>query len=123
MRLVPKKQFIKPGSKEDFMGNLTFSEKRRIPMYDDPAQINNGRIEVNHDKCTGCGFCAKVCPADALFLESKHPQMRPPGVNECMGCGDCMAICPEGAIVLAKSYAYTGYFKTIDRGDLMLPRL
>lgn len=105
------------------MGNLTFSEKRRIPIYDDPDQINNGLVEVDESKCNGCGFCVKACPADALVIENKLSKMPENHLNECMGCGDCMAICPEDAIALTKGYEYTGYFKTIDRGELVPPRL
>jgi len=105
------------------MGNLCFSERWKIPIYNDPDQINNGLVEVDGDKCTGCGMCVKACPADALFLENKLSKMRPPGVNECMGCGDCSAICPEEAIVLIKGVEYSAYFKTIDRGSMVKPRL
>lgn len=105
------------------MSNFTFSEKRRIPIYDDPDQIKNGLVEVDNDKCTGCGFCIKACPADALVMENKLSRMNTTGPNECMGCGDCSAICPEDAIVVTKGYEYTGFFKTIDRGDMVMPRL
>ncbi len=105
------------------MGRLSFSERRTIPIYNDPEQIKNGRVEVDAEKCTGCGLCVKACPADALFLENKLSRLRPSGINECMGCGDCTAICPEEAIVLVKGYEYSGYFKTIDRGSLVTPRL
>jgi ferredoxin len=40
-----------------------------------------------------------------------------------MACADCVAICPEGAIRLKSSYRFTKYFKTIDRGELLPPRL
>lgn len=105
------------------MGNLTFSEKRRIPIYDDPDQINNGHVQVDNDKCTGCEFCVKACPADVLVVENKLSKMHEDSINECMGCGDCSAICPEGAIIVTKGYEYTGYYKTIDRGDMVPPRL
>ena len=105
------------------MGNISSSEKRRIPIYNDPEQAIAGRIEIDSDKCTGCGFCVKLCPANALVMEDKLPKMEPAGINECMGCGDCMPACPAEAIVLVSDKEFTGYYKTIDQGDLMFPRL
>ncbi len=40
-----------------------------------------------------------------------------------MACGDCMAICPKEAIRMKSSYRFTEHFKTIDPGDLKLPRM
>ena len=80
-------------------------------------------IEIDHEKCKICGMCIRACAADALAEEDKKIMMRPPGINECMACGDCVAICPENAITQVKGYEYTGYYKTIDRGDMLLPRL
>jgi ferredoxin len=103
------------------MGNLSNSEKKRIPKYDDPSQIEMGLIQFNLDKCNGCGFCVKACPADAIKLQDKKAKLV--DHPECMACADCVAICPEKVITLIKSYRYSGRYKTIDQGGLELPRL
>jgi ferredoxin len=106
---------------EGKMGNLSNSEKKKIPKYDDPSQIEMGLIQFNLDKCNGCGLCVKACPGDAIKLQNKKAKLtdRP----ECIACGDCVAICSEKAITLVKSYRYSGRYKTIDQGGLELPRL
>jgi len=103
------------------MGNLSKSEKKKIPKYDDPSQIEMGLIQFNLDKCNGCGFCVKACPGDAIALQDKKAKMVDNA--QCMACADCVAICPEKVITLVKSYRYTGRYKTIDQGGLELPRL
>jgi len=103
------------------MGNLSNSEKKKIPKYDDPSQIEMGLIQFNLDKCNGCGFCVKACPADAIELQDKKAKLV--DHPECMACADCVAICPEKVITLVKSYRYSGRYKTIDQGGLELPRL
>ena len=103
------------------MSNLSRSEKKRIPKYDDPSQVQMGLIEFDLEKCNGCGFCVKACPSDTIRLKNKKAKMTEP--IECMACADCVAICPTGAITLVRSYRYTGRYKTIDQGELALPRL
>jgi heterodisulfide reductase subunit A-like polyferredoxin len=103
------------------MVNLTFSERRRIPIYDDPSQVEWGIVEFDYGKCSSCGMCAKICPSSALEMIDKKPRMKQP--LECMMCSDCVAICPEEAITAIRNYRYTGYYKTIGFGNLQKPRL
>ena len=103
------------------MANLTFSEKRRIPLYDDPSQVESGVVEFDHEKCSSCGMCVKICPASTLEMIDKIVRMKQP--SECMMCSDCVAICPEDAIVAIRNYRYTGCYKTIGLGELQAPRL
>jgi len=105
------------------MARLSVSERILIPTYDDPGQIQWGEVAFDEEKCSGCGTCSQACPAKAIAMADKRPQMKPRGENNCMACGDCVAICPEGAITLTKGYHYTGYYKTIDQGDIRPPRL
>ena len=105
------------------MKRISFSDWWMIPVYNDPAQASPGQVEIDLEKCTGCGFCTKVCPAGALVLEDKKPKMVPLGINECMSCGDCMPICPVEAVTVVRGNRFAGYYKTIDRGELEFPRL
>ena len=105
------------------MGRFSFLEKVLIPTYNDPAQIGAGIVEFDYEKCSGCSICVEACPADSIVFQDKQPNLKPTGANECIACGDCVAICPEGAIKVTKGYQYTGYFKTVDQGDLKTPRL
>lgn len=102
---------------------LSSSEKRRVPRYDDPNQIEWGLVEVDPGKCNGCKLCVQVCPAGALEVVKKQCRMTQDPFAGCMMCADCQAVCPEGAITPAKPYRYTGYYKTIDHGELALPEM
>ena len=103
------------------MSNISFSERRRVPIYDDPNQVEWGLVEFDHEKCSACGLCVKLCPSDAIIMEDKKLKMKEP--VECMMCADCVAFCPEGAITATRNYRYTGFCKTIGYGDLTPPRL
>ena len=105
------------------MKQISFKEKRHIPKYDDRDKVVPGKVEFDYTKCTGCGLCNKTCPADSLVMKDKRPEMVDILKNECMGCANCVAICPEGAVKFISGNWYTGFIKTIDRGDIIAPRL
>ncbi len=55
---------------------------------------------VIDEKCKSCGICAKVCPYNAIIVDTKAKT--PARVIEaaCAGCGTCGAECPFDAIVM-----------------------
>ena len=56
--------------------------------------------EVDPERCTSCGVCARVCPYHAIGVDTRAKT--PAKVTEaaCAGCGTCAAECPELAITM-----------------------
>lgn len=53
-------------------------------------------IEINEEKCNGCGACANACHEGAIaMVDGKAKLMRD---DYCDGLGDCLPTCPTGAI-------------------------
>jgi ferredoxin len=100
-----------------------FLDRFRIPSYNDTEQMKFGIVEIDPEKCIGCGLCAGACPANALDIVDKKPQMKKAPENACAFCGDCAAICSVGAISMKKPYSFSGFYKTIDQEETSPPRL
>ena len=53
-------------------------------------------IDIDQEKCNGCGACAKACHEGAIaMVDGKAKLMRD---DYCDGLGDCLPGCPTGAI-------------------------
>ncbi len=105
------------------MGYMSLLERFRIPTYDDPKEICMAEVAFDHERCDGCGMCAKVCPADSIHMEAKRPRMRPNPDNQCIFCGCCSAICTKDAVIMKKPFSATWFYKTIEHGEPKPPRL
>ncbi|HUN55018.1 MAG TPA: electron transfer flavoprotein subunit alpha [Smithella sp.] len=66
-------------------------------------------LEVDNDKCVGCGNCVDVCPFGALSLDGDKVVVN----DKCTDCGACIDACPTMALSLPQRPAV----KTEDTGQ------
>ncbi len=53
-------------------------------------------IQINQDKCVGCGLCANACQQSAIEMVNGKAQVMHD--DYCDGLGNCLPVCPVGAI-------------------------
>lgn len=60
-------------------------------------------IEINEEKCNGCGLCADACHEGAIGMKNgKAVLLRD---DYCDGLGDCLPVCPTNAITFTEREA------------------
>ena len=58
-------------------------------------------ITIDKAKCTGCGECVDICPAEVFEMVDEKSE--PANIDECLGCESCVETCPEDAITLTET--------------------
>ncbi|MBO5656525.1 MAG: RnfABCDGE type electron transport complex subunit B [Rikenellaceae bacterium] len=104
-------------------GCLGFGDCEVVCEFD-AIKINpaTGLPEVDEDKCTACGACAKACPRMLIELRRKGIKGRRVYVScvnkdkgavarkscsaACIGCTKCAKVCPFEAISIDRNLAY-----------------
>ncbi len=64
---------------------------------------NKFTVEIEKDKCKGCGLCIYYCPVKHLLFSQdlnkrglKYAKTNKD--NKCIGCGACFIVCPDTCI-------------------------
>jgi ferredoxin len=57
---------------------------------------NVSTLQLNADKCIGCGRCTEVCPHQVFEMQDRGCAVR--ARDLCMECGACVKNCPAGAL-------------------------
>jgi len=70
-----------------------------------------GRPQLDTNKCTGCGLCARDCPAEAIEMVELAPKVKRPGFyyDRCAFCSQCAESCPRGAITMTEEFELAAY--------------
>ena len=61
------------------------------------TQYENGVIDINEAKCTGCGWCIQACEFGAIMM---HPDKKIVICDLCDGNPICVKYCPKDALEL-----------------------
>lgn len=55
-------------------------------------------INIDKEKCIGCGMCRKDCAAHNIVIENHKARVLS---NDCIMCGHCAAVCPKNAVTVS----------------------
>lgn len=104
------------GQPAEIRADLAAHRRYREPVTDEQRRLHaeyaegmNGEpvtlwadFEVG-DACTGCGVCARVCPAGCFRLENRRAVR---SAENCQACYSCIQNCPQKAIGITR---YVGF--------------
>jgi len=57
---------------------------------------NMASLQIDRDKCAGCGMCEAVCPHAVFRVNSGKAEIA--DLDACMECGACAKNCPVNAL-------------------------
>jgi len=84
--------FLKGGKKKTLQLYSKLAESTGL-TYEELVHLSDRSFVVDHT-CTGCGICARVCPANDIVMAGNRPVWQ----HCCESCLACVNWCPEKAI-------------------------
>lgn len=65
-----------------------------------------GAIEINQERCKGCGLCIEACPKKIIEFAGKsvnshgYTYVEAKNTDACIGCSSCGIVCPDACITV-----------------------
>jgi hydrogenase-4 component H len=82
-----------------------------------PEEGFRGRINIDIDKCIGCGSCANACPPRLIsVIDQDTRRIIKFALGRCTYCARCAEVCPEDAITMTREFELA----TNDKNDLLI---
>jgi len=91
---------------------------RFLPFLVTDYEGENIAQRKDEARCTSCGICAKVCPAQCIWIVRASDEKGKPvsksdefyiDTDMCMNCGYCAEFCPFDSIIMDHEYALADY--------------
>jgi NAD-dependent dihydropyrimidine dehydrogenase PreA subunit len=57
------------------------------------------KVNINQNKCTGCGACVDICP-NSVFVMGDDGKSKVKNESACVACRACVGACPTEAITV-----------------------
>jgi len=94
---------------------VTGPATRRYPFKDirEPFPGFRGRIVFDTDKCVFCGDCARVCPSQAIEVDTDRKELKYHPFR-CIYCATCVQTCLDMAITQETVYAPPSDHKPVE---------
>lgn len=109
-------------------------ERRQLPERFRYIPMLIWDTEIDEERCTACGICAKVCPPQCIWItratdEKGKPVTRPEDffidATICMSCNYCVEFCPFDAIKMDHDFELAAYERhphlIFDKTELTVP--
>ncbi|MHA1269232.1 MAG: 4Fe-4S dicluster domain-containing protein [Candidatus Helarchaeota archaeon] len=58
------------------------------------------KINIDFEKCVGCGLCVNACPASIYYLTPESDKIQINNTENCLECKACEIQCQKGAIYI-----------------------
>lgn len=68
-------------------------------------------MDIDQQKCTGCGLCVSACPYESIFQSER--KMSPHKCDLCNGHPECVSFCPGGALSLTRKGRWAAFFRRL----------